>query len=164
MIVIADTTPLRHLIAIGKADLLRTLYGTVIIPAAVWNELHAESTPVLVKTWLAAAPDWVDIRSPRKTAVDDPWLSVLDPGERDAIRLAIDLKADLLLMDDREGRACALSLQLPVTGTLGILERADTLHLLQDFEQTLADLETSGFYLSARLRDAAIGRHRRRSQ
>lgn len=164
MIVVADTTPLRHLIAIGKADLLRILYGTVIIPAAVWSELHAESTPDLVKTWLAAEPDWVNIRSPRETEDDDPWLSVLDQGERDALRLAIDLKADLLLMDDREGRACALSLHLPVTGTLGILERADTLHLLQNFEQTLADLESSGFYLSARLRDAAIERHRRRSQ
>jgi predicted nucleic acid-binding protein len=62
------------------------------------------------------------------------WADALDPGEREAIQLASELSADLLLMDDREGRLFALRRQLPVTGTLGVLERADLVGLLSDLD------------------------------
>jgi hypothetical protein len=122
MIVVSDTTPLRHLIAIGEAELLPKLYGTVIVPGAVWAELQAEAT----------------------------------------IQLASELGADLLLMEDREGRLFALRRQLPVTGTLGVPERADVVGLLSDLPSTLARLEASGFYLSTRLRESVLARHRNR--
>jgi uncharacterized protein len=83
----------------------------------------------------------------------EPALDALDAGEREAIQLASELMADLLLMDDREGRSFALRRQLPVIGILGVLERADLVGLLSDLPSTLARLEASGFYLSARLRD-----------
>ncbi len=162
MIVVSDTTPLRHLIAIGEAELLPRPYGAVIVPGAVWIELQAEATPLTVKTWLAAPPDWLEVCSPRAALPNEPVLDALDLGEREAIQLASELRADLLLMDDREGRSFALRLQLPVTGTLGVLERADVVGLLSDLPSTLARLEASGFYLSARLRDAVLARHRRR--
>jgi hypothetical protein len=69
MIVVSDTTPLRHLIAIGEAELLPELYGTVIVPGAVWAELQAEATPLIVKTWLGSAPDWLEVRS----SAAKPW-------------------------------------------------------------------------------------------
>jgi predicted nucleic acid-binding protein len=165
MIVVSDTTPLRHLIAIGEADLLRTVYGTVVVPTAVWSELQAESTPSAVKSWLQNAPDWLLVRCPRKPLPGGAGLDSLDQldaGEREAILLAVELKADLLLMDEADGRSLALGLGLPVTGTLGLLERADVLGLLPDLTATLADLEASGFYLSARLRDSVLDRYRRR--
>ena len=123
MIVVSDTTPLRHLIAIGKVDLLRTLYGAVTVPAAVWQELQAESTPARVKTWLSSAPDWLAVRSPGRPEADTSMLDDLDCGEREAILLATELHADLLLIDDREARAVALRLQLPVTGTLWVCSK-----------------------------------------
>lgn len=162
MIVVSDTTPLRHLIAIGEAGLLGKLYGTVTIPAAVWNEFQAEMTPTLVTTWLKSTPEWLSIQSPRTPGPDDPAMESLDRGEREAIQLTIELDADLLLMDDRDGRALALRLRLPVVGTLGVLERADSLGMLADFPATVADLEASGFYMSARLRDSILERHRLR--
>jgi predicted nucleic acid-binding protein len=162
MIVVSDTTPLRHLIAIGRAELLAQLYGAVIVPGSVWAELHAEATPSMVKTWLANAPGWLEVRSARPTPSSDPALETLDAGEREAIQLASELRADLLLMDDRDGRSFALSRQLPVTGTLGVLERADVVGLLSDLPSTLAQLEESGFYLSTRLREAVLARHRQR--
>jgi predicted nucleic acid-binding protein len=165
MIVVSDTTPLRHLIAIGEVDLLRRVYGAVVVPATVWSELQAESTPSAVKSWLQSAPDWLQVRRPREPEPGDanPDILVrLDAGERDAIRLAVELKADLLLMDEADGRSIALGLGLPVTGTLGLLERADVLGLLSDLPATLADLEASGFYLSARLRESVLDRYRKR--
>jgi hypothetical protein len=71
-------------------------------------------------------------------------------------------KADLLLMDDRAGRECALRLDLPVTGTLGVLEQADVEGLLADLPGTLAELQASGFYVSGRLTDAVLRRWRER--
>jgi predicted nucleic acid-binding protein len=165
MIVVSDTTPLRHLIAIARADLLGKVYGTVIVPATVWSELQAESTPAPVKAWLQRAPDWLQVRSsseqlPGGDSFD--ILAQLDAGEREAILLAVELKADLLLMDETEGRSLALGFGLPVTGTLGLLERADVLGVLSDLPETLADLEASGFYLSARLRESVLDRYWRR--
>lgn len=86
----------------------------------------------------------------------------LDAGEREAILLALELPADLVIPDDREARSVAVRQDLEITGTLGVLERADDVGLLADFEQTSADLQASGFYLSTRLRNAALDRHRRR--
>jgi predicted nucleic acid-binding protein len=160
MIVVSDTTPLRHLIAIGQVDLLSQLYGSVTVPAAVWQELQAESTPAAVRAWLARVPDWLDIRSPIKSQQVGLPVDHLDAGEREAIQLAIELDADLLLIDDRDGRALALRLQLPVIGTLGVLERADVVGVLKNLPDALADLEASGFYLSARLRETVLERHR----
>jgi predicted nucleic acid-binding protein len=163
MIVVSDTTPLRHLAAIGIVDLLRQLYQCIIVPKAVWQELHAEATPAVVKTWLDSAPDWLEIRSP-VSAAQTAFSEILDLGECEAIQLAIALKADLLIMDDREARTVALQLRLPVVGTLGVLERADLLGLLADFRSVLRELEASGFYLSDRLREAALERYRLRHE
>lgn len=162
MTVVADATPLRHLVAIGKGELLRKLYGRLTLPPAVWSELNAASTPNTVKHFLANAAAWLQVRGPREARAHVPELLALDAGEREAIRLAMELAADLLLIDDREGRHVALRLHLPVSGTLGVLERAEGLGLLPDFPQTLVDLEASGFYLSARLREAMLRRYRDR--
>lgn len=69
------------------------------------------------------------------------------------------LCADLLLIDDREGREYALGLGLPVIGTLGVLERAEVAGFLPAFAVTLAKLEASGFYLSGALRKAMLDRY-----
>jgi predicted nucleic acid-binding protein len=164
MIVVSDTTPLRHLIAIGEADLLRRLYRNVIVPAMVWSELQAESTPSAIKAWMLRAPEWLEVRSSNYPLPSGHALDILDAGEREAIQLALELKADLLLMDDRDGRSLALSLQLPVTGTLGLPERADVLGLLSNLPATLARLEASGFYMSSRLRESVLDRYRVRRQ
>jgi predicted nucleic acid-binding protein len=71
MIVVSDTTPLRHSIAIGEAELLPRLYGVVVVPDAVSAELQAEATPLTVKTWVANAPDWLEVRSSRTSVPYD---------------------------------------------------------------------------------------------
>ncbi len=77
-------------------------------------------------------------------------LSQLDEGERQAIQLALELKADLLIIDERAGREAAIQLNLPVIGTLGILEKAAERGIV-DFDLVLADLKACHFFVSPEL-------------
>lgn len=112
MIVISDTTPLNYLVLIGQQDLLARLFERVIIPRAVWIELKAEGTPESIRAWLANQPDWLEVREANISA--DAALALLDHGEQEAILLAQELHADLLLMDDKDGRLEATRRKLVV--------------------------------------------------
>src|SRR6266446_5544137 len=128
MIVIADATPLRYLILLEAIDTLPTLYERVLIPQIVANELQRPRTPLPVRQWMAAAPAWLDIRVPHLTP--ERSLFRLGAGERDAIVLAQELRADLLLMDDWDGREAAEQRAFTVLGTLGVLDAAAARSLL----------------------------------
>jgi predicted nucleic acid-binding protein len=96
------------------------LFQTVILPSAVRDELM--DAPLLVKNWIADPPSWIDVR--QTIHVHDMSMENLDAGEEEAIALAIELHADLLLMDDREGVIAARRKGIEVTGTLGVLALA----------------------------------------
>ena len=119
MIVVADTSPINYLVQIACDSLLPDLYQRVIIPEAVVDELDHPSSPLSVKRWLLSLPAWIDVR--RTSSSSDPALDALDPGERDAILLAKEEHADLLLIDERRGRLEAQRRGLATTGTLGVL-------------------------------------------
>jgi len=101
MIVVADTSPINYLLLIKEIDILPKMYGKVVIPRAVHEELLRVVAPEIVRAWIGEAPTWLEIRTP--VGAPDPSLTKLDPGERDAIMLAIELRADQLIVDDREG-------------------------------------------------------------
>jgi predicted nucleic acid-binding protein len=128
MIVVADTSPINYLLLIKEIDIPPKMYGTVVIPRAVQEELLRPVAPEIVRAWIGGAPAWLEIRSP--IDAPDSSLANLDPGERDAIMLATELRADQLIVDDREGRKRAEERRIPVIGTLGVLKEAATLGLL----------------------------------
>lgn len=97
MLVVADNTPLRYLILLGYVDILPALYGRILIPQAVLRELQHPRTPAPVRAYLAQPPAWLEIVPTTGTA--DAVLAELDAGERDAILLAQECHADLLLID-----------------------------------------------------------------
>ncbi len=115
MIVVADTSPLNYLIRIGAVDVLKPLYTHVLIPQTVAEELKKEKAPVVVKTWIAQPPEWLEVRPDPNF---DPSLELLDPGEAAALSLAESLRADVILIDDLAGRTEAERRHLTVTGTL----------------------------------------------
>jgi predicted nucleic acid-binding protein len=118
MIVVADTSPLRYLVVIEHDFLLPALYGRVLIPPAVADELNHESTPKVVRAWLAGPPSWLEIRQPAHSL--DPAVD-LDSGEREAICLAEEVAADLLLVDEWAARMEAERRRLRAIGTLRVL-------------------------------------------
>jgi len=123
MIVIADASPLNYLVLIGEAEILRRLYGRVVIPEAVLRELQHLETPTAVSEWIARRPAWLEIE--RTTIPPDPTLRLLGEGEREAIILAEQHGPDvLLLIDEGKGRREAQRRNLRITGTLGVLNDA----------------------------------------
>jgi predicted nucleic acid-binding protein len=136
MIAVADTSPLNYLVLAGAVDVLAPLYTRVLVPGTVVKELLQAGTPIAVRTWIAGPPAWIEILPDPPL---DPTLATLDAGERAAITLALSLHADVLLIDDWEGRAEAVRRYLRVTGTLGVLANAHQ-HQLLNFENALARL------------------------
>jgi predicted nucleic acid-binding protein len=100
------------------------LYGSVVIPPEVRDELLADDAPLVVRAWASELPDWVQVQACDAGLRDDPRWRTLDIGERAAIALATVLHPSALLIDERAGTAIALSLGMPVTGTLGVLDEA----------------------------------------
>ncbi len=144
MIVVADTSPINYLILIEEIEILTQLYGTVVIPRAVQDELLRPSAPELVRAWMARRPAWLQVREP--LGAPDASLAGLDPGERDAILIASELCADQLIADDRQGRREALKRGIRVMGTLGVLREAAVLGFL-DLREALRRLETTNFHV-----------------
>ncbi|MGC2636452.1 MAG: hypothetical protein WA294_04695 [Acidobacteriaceae bacterium] len=117
MIVVADTSPLNYLVITGYDHLLPHLFGTILVPPAVIEELNDSNSPEPVRKWIAAAREWVHVQAP--TVV--PPMANLGKGETEGIALAEMLKADLILIDDADAREEAERRHLKVTGTLGVL-------------------------------------------
>ncbi len=146
--IVADTTPLNYLVLIQAADILPNLYRTVLIPPAVKAELAHANTPAIVREWISQPPPWLEVVS-LKLPVDSA-LAHLDAGEREAISLASELQATLLLMDEREGVTIARHRGLKVVGTLSALDLAAA-HGLVELQTMFERLRATTFRSPVRL-------------
>ena len=124
MTIVSNTSPLRYLTCIGEHDLLPQLFGKLFIPRAVYQELTHKNAPDTVQKYFLSLPTWIEICDV-EISNDNSSLFHLDAGETEAIILAKQKKADLLLMDEKKGRLTAKGQGLMVMGVLGILELAN---------------------------------------
>jgi predicted nucleic acid-binding protein len=158
---VSNTTPLRYLIAIEQDYLLGQLFDKVCVPDAVYGELTDARTPEIVRRCVISLPTWLEVRTVEE--IETTLFPVtLHRGEREAILLAETLRADVLLIDEQIGRTIAFSRNLPLSGTLGVLERADTKGLVNDFPKILRRLKASGFFITEALEYQLLERHRAR--
>ena len=125
MLAVSDTSPISNLASIGHLDLLRRQFSVLWIPDAVAEELAAHPDPIALAAIQAAVRDqWIRAAAPKSPILQSLLLSSLHKGEAQAIALAVDLKADTVIIDEQEGRRLAAQAGLAVTGVLGILLRA----------------------------------------
>ena len=141
---------------IEAINLLPQLYSQVTIPQGVCLELGASGAPPILQEWINNPPSWLIIQS--LEIVDDKSLSSLDFGERHAIYLAEKLKADLIILDEREARKIAVSKNLKVIGLLGVLYQAAIRDLI-DLPDSLERLRKTGFRASSSLLDLLLTRY-----
>lgn len=159
MIIISDTTPIISLIKAGHLVLLKLLFGEVLIPTAVFDELtsnrafekEAEQVRMCMFIKCINVENQSSVNIFRK-------VTGLDAGESEAIVLADERKADLLLMDEHKGRSVAKKLGLTLTGTIGILLQAYDEKLLSksEVESCLEKMQDCGIRISNTLYDLVL--------
>ncbi len=150
MIVISNTTPLHYLVLIDAIDILSSLFIEVWTPTAVVAELKADAAPAKVRDWIESPPNWLHTLQPNLQLELG-----LGAGEQQAISLAEQLHATLLLVDDRRARQVAEERGLAVTGTLGVLTRASTKGLI-DLNISLNKPQSTTFRASKILIDQLL--------
>lgn len=157
--VVADTSPLFYLARLGRLELLKELYLEIIIPEAVWEEawtgrMHFPEIEESLQR--AVTQNWLLVHAV-KNHLELLGLQDLDPGEREAIYLAMELKAGLLIIDEQKGRGAARDLGLQVTGTLGVLVEAKKRGLITMLSPILDQLrQTTSFRFSQALQNQIL--------
>ena len=120
MIVVSDTSVVSGLLQSDSLHILRNFYKNIIIPNEVFQELGQLDKALFKQLFV----DWIEIKHVHSSPLLTELSSLLDLGEAEAITLAKDLRADILLIDEKKGRAIATQLGLNITGILGILIEA----------------------------------------
>ena len=157
--VISDSSPLVHLSAIARFGLLRQLYRSLLVPPAVWKEVTVagKARPGAAELEAAVNQGWIKVQVPSPDTFQPPELAGLDEGESEAITLALETHAEVLLLDEIRGRMVARSLGLRAVGTLGVLAEAKRQGLVNSLREELTNLKNrSQFYISAELEQLAL--------
>ncbi len=152
MIVISDTSPLSSLIQIDRLTLLFQLYNKIIIPPAVNIEI-SKLTQFGVDLSEYHSAKWITISNPIDTMIVKKLEKDLDKGESEAIAIAQELKADLLLIDERLGTRQAKALGLNTIGLMGVLVQAKNKGIVTEIKPIIEDLESIGFYIGEKLKN-----------
>ena len=154
MRVVSNTSPISNLAIIGRLDVLSHQFGTILIPEAVRRELsrleHQAGRQAIEQ---ALTQGWIQIEPTTPSDLARNLASTLDAGEAEAIALASESAADLLIMDETAGRAAARNFGITMTGTLGVLlkeKREGRLALIgEEMDRLVND---AGFFISGRIR------------
>lgn len=147
MVVVSNSSPLIALARIQRLDLLPSIFESILIPPAVAREI-APSISVL--------PIWLRMRAPNAMPPASLLRRRLGDGEREALALAIERKADWIILDDLPARRSAAATGLNVIGTLGTLVTAKRAGLLKSIRPELDALLRTSFFLSPQLYDELL--------
>lgn len=139
MIVISDTSPISNLLLIDELEILKSLYGKLVIPKKVFDEIQALENFGIDTSFLQTAT-WIDIQNVSDFTLVKQLETEVDAGEAEAIGLAIELKAERLLIDERIGRRVAQRYGLQITGLLGVLVSAKQTNLIPALKPILDKL------------------------
>lgn len=153
MIVVSDSSPLIAFARVGHFHLLQSLFGEVLVPGAVWDEVVQADRPEVTQI---VSAEWVKVVA----VPDDSYLLVLrtevDRGEAEAIALAADVGADLLLLDERYARQLAVSMGFEIIGVAGVLGLAKARGFLIEVRPVLDQLRNLNFHLGTALYEQTL--------
>lgn len=143
MRIVSNTSPIVALDHLGELDLLRKIFdGVILIPSAVSRELAGRTLP-----------EWFEVRDLRQPLSARALEAFLGAGESEALALALEVEADLVLLDDKAARRVATQLHLTAVGTLGLLLKAKEAGLIPSIRPKLETPRTLPFHISPRLRE-----------
>ncbi|PSR55868.1 DUF3368 domain-containing protein [Adhaeribacter arboris] len=135
-LIICDTSCLILFDKIGKLELLRQCYDTIYV------------TPIIAAEFGDALPDWIKTIEAKNQALQKTLTHVLGPGESSAIALTFDLPDSIVALDDLKARKVAKSLNLKITGSLGILVKAKEKGYVEKLSPVLEQVQETDFRIS----------------
>jgi predicted nucleic acid-binding protein len=136
-------------------EVLAKLFGAVVIPPEVAKELADPGRPAEVQAFIASSPPWLSIRSPATLEV----IPDIDAGELAAISLAVELKADLLLIDESLGREAAIARNIRTARTAAVLFDAANAGVLPDLKSAYDALRETNFRVPGKILDELLRLH-----
>jgi len=148
--IVSNTTPIISLLKISRLDILKELYSEISIPYAVFQEIEAGKNKGYYQD--LSNIDWIKIVKIQDKQALKYFLD-LDAGEAEAIVLATEIGADLILIDEKLGRFHAKHADLKVTGTIGVLIKAKNKGIVKDLKSLLYELTEKEVWISDRLID-----------
>ncbi|MBD2577328.1 DUF3368 domain-containing protein [Oscillatoria sp. FACHB-1406] len=156
MIVVSNTSPLSNLLIVGQLELIQQIYRQVIIPPEVDREIRClQNFGIDLSLYLTAT--WLQVQIPTDLQFVATLENELDKGEAEAIALALQLKADRLLIDERMGRRIAAQYGLKITGVLGVLNAAKMLGIIPAVKPILDNLmQQAGFRVDRALYEQTL--------
>ncbi|MBC1196929.1 DUF3368 domain-containing protein [Microcystis aeruginosa BLCCF158] len=151
MITVSNTSPISNLAKVGQLSLMQKIYGRIIIPSAVQEELLDQRAGENVVTAVQSAT-WLEIQSVQNQQLVAELKTRVNVGEAEAIVLAVQVGASRLLIDERLGRKVAKDFGLNITGVLGILLFAKRQNLIKAVKPIMDDLTSqANFRISSQL-------------
>ncbi len=158
MLAVSNTSPVSNLAVIGRLALLKSQFSEIWIPTSVWNELalHPDATVrAAIQDGINAG--WIRCGS---VCAGSPLLNLLllqlHAGEAETIALAVDMKANMAIIDEQEGRKLAAQVGLKVTGVLGILRRAKREGQIPALKPEIQSLRSLGNFFIASSLEAKV--------
>lgn len=154
-IVVSDTTAITHLAKIRALHILKHLYHEILIPEAVYNELARvkRTQPGALQVLNAS---WIKVIPIENQTIAAKLEAHLDLGESEAITLALEKNADILIIDEVAGRAVAKQLVNKIIGIIGVLLAAKKTGIINSIKPYLIQLQNTGFRISQDLFEFAL--------
>lgn len=152
--VIVNSTPLIILGNIDRLDILQKIYGEIIIPRAVFEEVTSKNDDAKLK--LSQNLSWIKICEVKDKSNRKIYQSKLHDGEVEVMMLANEISADLLIIDDNAAKKTAKFLGFNVTGTLGVLLKAKTQKIIGEIKTILKEMLNRGFYISPKVLEIVL--------
>jgi predicted nucleic acid-binding protein len=150
LIVVSDASPLITLAAVGRLELLPELYGPVCIPEQVYAECTRLETRLGARQ--IATAEWIRVQPASDRILVEVLHRDLDPGESEAIALALQLHADVILIDETRARQLAAQLGLHVVGVIGIVALAKRRGLIPSAREVIEAMKlATGFRIAPAL-------------
>ena len=148
--VVVNTTPLIALSHVGRLDILKKLYGEIIIPEAVYIELSVKKDSICKKT-VDKSLDWIRVEKIKNQMAKVMYKTQLHDGEVEVMILSKEIGADVVIIDDANAKKHAKYLELPVTGTLGVLIKAKQKGYVDELKPILQQMIENNIYISQKL-------------
>ena len=144
-VVVSNASPLIFLMQIKKLELLRKLFGKVLITTIVYEEIKNKEQKLILQEEIKKG--WIrKLKAPKLDVIHD-----LDMGEASSIALALQYKKSLFIVDDMQARRFSESIGLEIIGTIGVLILAKRKKLLSNVLSLLEEANAFGFWISKKV-------------